>query len=244
MLPDGSSGATASTDIIGRIDSVNANVVAKIESVLGFSRDVHALLVRLKDRSEELTKETNNAKSAVLAAVKDVVPMVRHGRDLAKSASEYAEKSLHALGNSTEQEIHHMLEEAERNIRYISGQEEDVLAHTRKVESMCTGLIDQLSDVATQVERQGETIASRLKILQELQGTMDRMMGQVANIAATRTMPASPMAPPSFVGHGQGHDAPPPPQHAPSVFPTARDPASTPVILTDARGLLNALSRS
>ena len=243
VLPHDSSGSTTSGDVIGRIDSVNANFVAKIESVLGFSRDAHAMLVRLKDKSEELTKETNNAKSAVLAAVKDVVPMVRHGRDLAKSASEYAEKSLHALGNSTEQEIHHMLEEAERNIRYISGQEEDVLAHTRKVESMCTGLIDQLSDVASQVERQGETIASRLKILQELQGTMDRMMGQVANIAATRTMPAPPMAPPTFVSHGPGHDAPPPPQHTPNVFPGARDPASTPVILTDARGLLNALSR-
>ena len=257
-IPDGTAnaGSTSSSDLMmtiqdnhkgamGRIDSVNANVVAKIESVLGFSRDAHALLVRLKDKSEELSKDTGNVKSAILRAVKDMVPMVRHGRDLAKSASEYGEKTLHALGNSTEQEIHHMLEEAERNIRYISGQEEDVLTHTRKVESMCTGLIDQVSDVAAQVERQGETIAGRLRTLQELQSTMDRMMGQLANLTASRAMPAPPTAPPSFVS--QGHDAgPPPPQHAPGLFAGQSrrdDPASTPVILTDARGLLNAWSR-
>ncbi|OLP94413.1 hypothetical protein AK812_SmicGene23575 [Symbiodinium microadriaticum] len=66
---------------ITRVDSVNANMVAKIEDVLGFSRDAHALLVRIKDKHDEPAKDQPNGKSAVLAAIKDIVPMVKHGRD-------------------------------------------------------------------------------------------------------------------------------------------------------------------
>ena len=103
--------------------------------MLGFSRDAHALLVRLKDRSEEISKDQSNNKSAVLDAIKDLIPMVKHGRDMAKSASDYAT------------EMHHMVEESEKTIRWACAQEEDILVHTRKVESMCSVLIDQLGEI-------------------------------------------------------------------------------------------------
>ncbi|CAE7191636.1 unnamed protein product [Symbiodinium microadriaticum] len=45
---------------VTRVDTVNANIVAKVESVLGFSRDAHALLVRIKDKFDELSKDTSN----------------------------------------------------------------------------------------------------------------------------------------------------------------------------------------
>ena len=150
---------------VNRVDTVNANIVAKVESVLGFSRDAHALLVRLKDRSEEISKDQSNSKSAVLAAIKDLIPMVKHGRDMAKSASDYAT------------EMHHMVEESEKNIRWACAQEEDILAHTRKVESMCTGLVDQLGEISSQMEKQSEQVATRLRALHEIQSGLDRLVG-------------------------------------------------------------------
>ena len=218
---------------VNRVDTVNANIVAKVESVLGFSRDAHALLVRLKDRSEEISKDQSNSKSAVLAAIKDLIPMVKHGRDMAKSASDYAT------------EMHHMVEESEKNIRWACAQEEDILAHTRKVESMCTGLVDQLGEISAQMEKQSEQVATRLRTLHEIQSGLDRLVGQVATLTP-RAVPAPPATPPSFAhdsGMSQAHLTPPPPRHAPSLFGSVHDPHSTPVILTDARGLFNALQR-
>ena len=236
-VPDGASGEllTALRDscdkTVNRVDTVNANIVAKVESVLGFSRDAHALLVRLKDRSEEISKDQTNSKSAVLAAIKDLTPMVRHGRDLAKSASDYAT------------EMHHVVEESEKNIRWACAQEEEILAHTRKVESLCSGLVDQLGEISVQMEKQSEQVATRLRSLHEIQSALDRLMGTVATLTP-RTVPAPRVTPPNLsqdAGMAQAHFTPPPPRHAPSLFGPLRDPASTPVILTDARGLLNAL---
>ena len=216
---------------VNRVDTVNANIVAKVESVLGFSRDAHALLVRLKDRSEEISKDQSNSKSAVLAAIKDLTPMVRHGRDLAKSASDYAT------------EMHHVVEESEKNIRWACAQEEEILAHTRKVESLCSGLVDQLGEISSQMEKQSEQVATRLRSLHEIQSALDRLMGTVATLTP-RSVPAPPVTPPNLsqdAGMAQTHFTPPPPRHAPTLFGPLRDPASTPVILTDARGLFNAL---
>ena len=195
-----------------RVDTVNANIVAKVESVLGFSRDAHALL----NKFDDLSKDQSSNKSAVLGAIKDTVPMVKHGRDMAKSASDYAT------------EMHPFAEESEKNIRWACAQEEDILAHTRKVESMCSGLIDQLGEISTQVEMQGEQVASRLRALHEMQSAMDRLMGQVANMQP-RNVPAPPSAPPTFVTQDAAlhHATPPPPQLAPSLFGPARDPQST-----------------
>ncbi|OLP88498.1 PI-PLC X domain-containing protein 1 [Symbiodinium microadriaticum] len=153
---------------VNRVDTVNANIVAKVESVLGFSRDAHALLVRLKDRSEEISKDQSNNKSAVLDAIKDLIPMVKHGRDMAKSASDYAT------------EMHHMVEESEKTIRWACAQEEDILVHTRKVESMCSVLIDQLGEIpeieVTQTSERNLPSPARSKNTDTL--TPDKVFGQ------------------------------------------------------------------
>ena len=53
--------------------------------------------------------------------------VVKHGRDMAKAASDYAEKTLHAFGTaepaSWERGMQHMIEESEKTIRWISSQE-------------------------------------------------------------------------------------------------------------------------
>ena len=64
-------------------------ILATTDNITGFSSDAHAML---KTKEDELVKEGNNHRAAVLAEIRTMYTLIKSARDIAKQGSDFSEK--------------------------------------------------------------------------------------------------------------------------------------------------------
>ncbi|CAE7607319.1 unnamed protein product [Symbiodinium sp. CCMP2592] len=236
-----------------------ANMLAKVDQALGYMRDDHALIVRLKDKLEETKSDGEKHKAALQGDIRNIVALVRGLEKTCAQASDFSEKALNVIakGNPSpwETELKNVVDETEKLLRWVAGQEEALADRAQKIESMCTGLVDQLTDVSTALENHSSVMGQRLRLLNEVQGGVEKVLhalpprqNQAASGASGPNQPP-PMQPAPHLGpHGWVQRGPPPvPAHTPTVYTEWDRPSSSarpaPVIVTSMDTLATALQQ-
>ena len=139
-------------------------IAAKAESQASYVTEDHAILVRVRDRVDEVSKECQSHRSAVLAEIKNHSPIIRDTQKVATRAAEMSERTSVLLGkgdpSSWETELRHVCEDTAKTLLWVSGQENELKDRTHKIESMLTGMVDMVTDVGTALERHSESIGS------------------------------------------------------------------------------------
>ncbi|CAE7036952.1 unnamed protein product, partial [Symbiodinium sp. CCMP2456] len=120
----------------------HAALVTKVDNVTGYLREDHALIVRLKDKNEELSKDALGHRSAILAEIKNVTPVIRRGADM-------IERTLNLLAKGDpspwEQELKKVADDTSHTLHWVAGQEEELQSKVTKIESLITGLLDNVN---------------------------------------------------------------------------------------------------
>ena len=146
-----------------------------------------------------------------------------------------------------------MCEDTAKTLLWVSGQETELKDRTHKIESMLTGMVDMVTDVGTALERHSESMAVRLKVLNDVQGGLDRVL---ATLAARSPMPA-PQQPPHFTQPSSfgRQRVPPAPTHTPTIVEdlsgqqpmvhttTAQPSNAPPVLVTNLDALTQVLNQ-
>ena len=191
------------TTTLNKVDSLNTKVeavTAETKTLAAYMREDHALIVRIKDRVEEVSKESLSHRSAVLAEIKNHSPIIRDIQKVAMRSAEMAERTNLLLGKGDpspwETELRSVCEDTAKTLLWVSGQETELKERTHKIESMLTGLLDVVNDVGTALERHSESMGMRLRVLNEVQGGLDKVLATMA--ARSTTMPTAPQQPPHF----------------------------------------------
>ncbi|OLP76043.1 Retrovirus-related Pol polyprotein from type-2 retrotransposable element R2DM, partial [Symbiodinium microadriaticum] len=189
------------TTTLSKVDSLTTkvdSVAAKAETQAGYMREDHAILVRVRDRVDEVSKECLGHRSAVLAEIKNHYPIIRDTQKVATRAAEMAERTSVLLGKGDP-----------------SPWETELKDRTHKIESMLTGMLDVVNDVGTALERHSESMGMRLRVLNDVQGGLDKVL---TALAARAPMPSAPSQPPHFAQHGGfARRVPPAPTHSPTI---------------------------
>ena len=89
------------TTTLNKVDNLNTKVeavAAETKTMAGYMREDHALIVRIKDRVEEVSKESLSHRSAVLAEIKNHSPIIRDIQQVATRSAEMAERTNLLLG--------------------------------------------------------------------------------------------------------------------------------------------------
>ena len=211
------------TTTLSKVDNLTnkvESVAAKAETQTGYMREDHAILVRVRDRVDEVSKECLSHRSAVLAEIKNHSPIIRDTQKVATRAAEMAERTSVLLGKGDpspwETELRNVCEDTAKTLLWVSGQETELKDRTHKIESMLTGMLDVVNDVGTALERHSESMGMRLRVLNDVQGGLDRVL---ATLAARSPMPSAPSQPPHFAqpaGFGRQR-VPPAPTHTPTI---------------------------
>ncbi|CAE7941830.1 unnamed protein product, partial [Symbiodinium necroappetens] len=211
------------TTTLNKVDSLTNKVeaiAAKAETQTGYMREDHALIVRIKDRVDEVSKESLSHRSAVLAEIKNHSPIIRDTQKVATRAAEMAERTNLLLGkgdpSAWETELRNVCEDTAKTLLWVSGQETELKDRTHKIESMLTGMLDVVNDVGTALERHSESMGLRLRVLNDVQGGLERVL---ATLAARSPVPTAPQQPPHFAqttAFGRQR-VPPAPTHTPTI---------------------------
>ncbi|CAE7511533.1 unnamed protein product [Symbiodinium sp. CCMP2592] len=217
-----------------------ASLLAKIDQANGYMRDDHALIVRIKDKLEETKNDGEKHKAALQGDIRNIVALARNLEKTCTQASDFSEKALNT-------ELKNVVEESEKLLRWVAGQEEALADRAQKIESMCTGMVDQLTDVSTALENHSSVMGQRLRLLNEVQGGVERVLSALPprpNQGSTTPMqPAPHMGPHGWVQRGP----PPAPSHTPTVYTEWDRPSSSarpaPVIVTSMDTLATALQQ-
>ena len=210
------------TTTLSKVDSLTTkveSVAAKAETQAGYLREDHAILVRVRDRVDEVSKECLGHRSAVLAEIKNHSPIIRDTQKVATRAAEMAERTSVLLGKGDpspwETELRNVCEDTAKTLLWVSGQETELKDRTHKIESMLTGMLDVVNDVGTALERHSESMGMRLRVLNDVQGGLDKVL---AALAARAPMTSAPSQPPHFAQHGGfARRVPPAPTHSPTI---------------------------
>ena len=115
-----------------------------------------------------------------------------------------------------ETELRNVCEDTAKTLLWVSGQETELKDRTHKIESMLTGMLDVVNDVGTALERHSESMGMRLRVLNEVQGGLDKVL---ATLAARSPMTTAPQQPPHFAqptSFGRQR-VPPAPTHTPTI---------------------------
>ncbi|CAE6971092.1 unnamed protein product [Symbiodinium sp. KB8] len=165
--PATTTSAPLSTEALeDKMKDLHATVMTQLqaESQASYVTEDHAILVRVRDRVDEVSKECQSHRSAVLAEIKNHSPIIRDTQKVATRAAEMSERTSVLLGkgdpSSWETELRHVCEDTAKTLLWVSGQENELKDRTHKIESMLTGMVDMVTDVGTALERHSESIGS------------------------------------------------------------------------------------
>ncbi|OLP96904.1 hypothetical protein AK812_SmicGene20838 [Symbiodinium microadriaticum] len=247
------------TTTLNKVDSLTTKVeamTAKAETQAGYLREDHALIVRIRDRVDEVSKECLAHRSAVLAEFKNHSPIIRDTQKVATRAAEMAERTSVLLGKGDpspwETELRNVCEDTAKTLLWVSGQETELKDRTHKIESMLTGLLDVVNDVGTALERHTETMGMRLRVLNDVQGGLDKVL---ATLATRTPLPTAPQQPPHFAQSTTtfGRRVPPAPTHTPTIVEdfsgrqpmvqTGQPSNAPPVLVTNLDALTQVLNQ-
>ncbi|CAE7450117.1 unnamed protein product, partial [Symbiodinium sp. CCMP2456] len=228
----------------------HAALATKVDNVTGYLREDHALIVRLKDKNEELGKDALGHRSAILAEIKNVTPVIRRGADM-------IERTLNLLAKGDpspwEQELKKVADDTSNTLHWVAGQEEELQSKVTKIEALITGLLDNVNEVGVALDKHSEIMGMRLRALGEVQTSLDRVVAQTQ----PRPSPTpAPQQPPSFQqsSHSRARGPPPAPTYTPLVeevglgghvsqIHASSAPHSPPVLLTNLDTLTQALNQ-
>ena len=247
------------TTTLNKVDSLTTKVeaiAAKAETQTGYMREDHALIVRIRDRVDEVSKECLAHRSAVLAEFKNHSPIIRDTQKVATRAAEMAERTSVLLGKGDpspwETELRNVCEDTAKTLLWVSGQETELKDRTHKIESMLTGMLDVVNDVGTALERHTETMGMRLRVLNDVQGGLDKVL---ATLATRTPLPTAPPQPPHFAQSTTtfGRRVPPAPTHTPTIVEdfsgqqpmvqTSQPSNAPPVLVTNLDALTQVLNQ-
>ena len=247
------------TTTLNKVDSLTTKVeaiTAKAETQAGYLREDHALIVRIRDRVDEVSKECLAHRSEVLAEFKNHSPIIRDTQKVATRAAEMAERTSVLLGKGDpspwETELRNVCEDTAKTLLWVSGQETELKDRTHKIESMLTGMLDVVNDVGTALERHTETVGMRLRVLNDVQGGLDKVL---ATLATRTPLPTAPQQPPHFAQSTTtfGRRVPPAPTHTPTIVEdfssqqpmvqTGQPSNAPPVLVTNLDALTQVLNQ-
>ncbi|CAE7235040.1 unnamed protein product [Symbiodinium sp. KB8] len=109
-------------------------------------------------------------------------------------------------------------EDTAKTLLWVSGQESELKDRTHKIESQITGMLDVVNDVGTALERHSETMGMRLRMLNDIQGGLEKVLATLASRSST--VPTAPQQPPHFAQastFGRSR-VPPAPTHTPTIL--------------------------
>ena len=212
------------TTTLNKVDKLHTTVdavAAETKTLAGYLREDHAILVRVRDRVDEVSKESLGHRSAVLAEIKNHSPIIRDIQKVATRSAEMAERTNLLLGKGDpspwETELRNICEDTAKTLLWVSGQETELKDRTHRIESQITGMLDVVNDVGTALERHSETMGMRLRMLNDIQGGLEKVLASLA--ARGSTVPAAPQQPPHFAQastFGRSR-VPPAPTHTPTI---------------------------
>ena len=191
------------TTTLNKVDKLHTTVdavAAESKTLAGYLREDHAILVRVRDRLDEVSKESLGHRSAVLAEIKNHSPLIRDIQKVATRSAEMAERTNLLLGKGDpspwETELRNICEDTAKTLLWVSGQETELKDRTHRIESQLTGMLDVVNDVGTALERHSETMGMRLRMLNDIQGGLEKVVASLA--ARGSTVPSAPQQPPHF----------------------------------------------
>ena len=212
------------TTTLNKVDKLHTTVdavAAESKTLAGYLREDHAILVRVRDRLDEVSKESLGHRSAVLAEIKNHSPLIREIQKVATRSAEMAERTNLLLGKGDpspwETELRNICEDTAKTLLWVSGQETELKDRTHRIESQLTGMLDVVNDVGTALERHSETMGMRLRMLNDIQGGLEKVVASLA--ARGSTVPSAPQQPPHFAQASTfgRNRVPPAPTHTPTI---------------------------
>ncbi|OLQ11518.1 hypothetical protein AK812_SmicGene4691 [Symbiodinium microadriaticum] len=243
-----STSTVSSQALEDKMKDLHAAVMAQLQD--------HALIVRIRDRVDEVSKECLSHRSAVLAEIKNHSPIIRDTQKVATRAAEMAERTSVLLGKGDpspwETELRNVCEDTAKTSLWVSGQESELKDRAHKIESMLTGMLDVVNDVGTALERHTETMGMRLRVLNDVQGGLEKVL---ATLAARSPLPTAPQQPPHFAQSTTfgRQRVPPAPTHTPTIVEdfssqqpmvqTAQPSNAPPVLVTNLDALTQVLNQ-
>ncbi|CAE7313743.1 unnamed protein product [Symbiodinium sp. KB8] len=254
QLPSTSS--MSSQALEDKMKDFHAAVMAQLQDLQGAVTTTTLNKVDSLTTKVEVSKECLAHRSAVLAEFRNHSPIIRDTQKVATRAAEMAERTSVLLGKGDpspwETELRNVCEDTAKTLLWVSGQETELKDRTHKIESMLTGMLDVVNDVGTALERHTETMGMRLRVLNDVQGGLDKVL---ATLATRTPLPTAPPQPPHFAQSTTtfGRRVPPAPTHTPTIVEdfsgqqpmvqTSQPSNAPPVLVTNLDALTQVLNQ-